>query len=87
MELSLFTPLATRSGDHGGEPDCGARGGAAEARLRDAGEHQWTAERLAVHMRERSGSSRIFVVSNREPYMHMCARGERPSALCRRAGW
>jgi alpha,alpha-trehalose-phosphate synthase [UDP-forming] len=42
-----------------------------EARLRDAGEHFWTAERLAVHVRERFGSSRIFVVSNREPYMHV----------------
>jgi trehalose 6-phosphate synthase len=44
---------------------------AAEARLREAGEHLWTAERLAVHMRNQAGSSRIFVVSNREPYMHM----------------
>ncbi|MGB6722961.1 MAG: trehalose-6-phosphate synthase, partial [Terracidiphilus sp.] len=35
-----------------------------------AGERWWTAERLAVHMRERGGSSRIFVVSNREPYVH-----------------
>ncbi|MGB7266900.1 MAG: trehalose-6-phosphate synthase, partial [Terracidiphilus sp.] len=34
-------------------------------------EHLWTAERLAVHMRNRAGSSRIFVVSNREPYMHI----------------
>ena len=42
-----------------------------EARLREAGESQWTAERLAVHIRNRSGSSRIFVVSNREPYMHV----------------
>jgi len=42
-----------------------------EARLRDAGEHQWTAERLAVHIRERFGSSRIFVLSNREPYTHV----------------
>jgi alpha,alpha-trehalose-phosphate synthase [UDP-forming] len=42
-----------------------------EARLRDAGEHQWTAERLAVHIRELFGASRIFVLSNREPYMHV----------------
>ncbi len=41
-----------------------------EARLREAGESQWTAERLAVRIRNRSGSSRIFLVSNREPYMH-----------------
>jgi alpha,alpha-trehalose-phosphate synthase [UDP-forming] len=39
--------------------------------LRDAGESLWTAERLAVRIRDWSGSSRIFVVSNREPYMHV----------------
>jgi trehalose 6-phosphate synthase len=44
---------------------------AAEARLREKGENVWTAERLTVHVRERIGSSRIFVVSNREPYMHV----------------
>jgi trehalose 6-phosphate synthase len=43
----------------------------AEARLRDAAEHVWTADRLAVHVRERLGSGRLFVVSNREPYMHV----------------
>jgi len=43
----------------------------AEARLRDAAEHVWTAHRLAVHVRERLGSGKLFVVSNREPYMHV----------------
>jgi trehalose-6-phosphate synthase len=43
----------------------------AEARLRDAAEHVWTAGRLAVHVRERLGSGKLFVVSNREPYMHV----------------
>jgi trehalose 6-phosphate synthase len=70
-ELSLFTPLA-REVETMAESLIEARASAqAEARLRDAGEHHWTAERLAVHMRERFGSSRIFVVSNREPYMHV----------------
>jgi trehalose 6-phosphate synthase len=41
-----------------------------EARLRDAGESTWTAERLAVHVRSKLNHSRLFVVSNREPYMH-----------------
>ena len=70
-ELSIFTPLA-REVETMAESLMAARAAAeAEARLREAGEHLWTAERLAVHMRERSGSSRIFVVSNREPYMHV----------------
>jgi trehalose 6-phosphate synthase len=43
----------------------------AEAYLRDAAEHVWTAGRLAVHIRERLGSGKLFVVSNREPYMHV----------------
>jgi trehalose 6-phosphate synthase len=69
--LNLFSPLA-REVETMAESLIEARASAAaEARLRDAGEHSWTAERLAVHMRDRSGSSRIFVVSNREPYMHV----------------
>jgi len=41
-----------------------------EARLRDAAESMWTAERLAVHVRSKLNGSRLFVLSNREPYMH-----------------
>jgi trehalose 6-phosphate synthase len=41
-----------------------------EARLRDAGESTWTAERLSVHVRSKLNSNRLFVVSNREPFMH-----------------
>ena len=75
-ELSLFTPLA-REVENMAESLIEARAAAqSEARLRDAGEHVWTAERLAVHVRERFGSSRIFVVSNREPYMHTRRGGE-----------
>jgi alpha,alpha-trehalose-phosphate synthase [UDP-forming] len=70
-ELSMFRPLA-REMKTMAESLKEARAAAeAEARLRDAGEHLWTSERLAVHVRERFGSSRIFVVSNREPYMHV----------------
>jgi len=70
-EQDLFSPLA-REVESMAESLIEARAAAeTEARLRDAGEHQWTAERLAVHIRERFGSSRIFVLSNREPYMHV----------------
>lgn len=70
-KFSMFSPLA-REVETLAESLIAARAAAAsEARLRDAGENLWTAERLAVHVRERSGSSRIFVVSNREPYMHV----------------
>jgi alpha,alpha-trehalose-phosphate synthase [UDP-forming] len=70
-DLSLFRPLA-REVETMAESLIAARAAAeAEARLRDAGEHLWTAERLGVHMRERAASSRIYVVSNREPYVHV----------------
>lgn len=41
-----------------------------EARLRDLGESSWTPERLRVFVRSKLGQSRLFVVSNREPYEH-----------------
>ena len=69
-DLSIFSPLA-REVETMAESLIAARAAAAsEARLRDAGEHFWTPERLAVHMRNKA-SGRIFVVSNREPYMHV----------------
>ena len=70
-ELSIFSPLA-REVETMAESLIAARAAAAaEARLRDAGEHLWTPERLAVHIRNKGGDGRIFVVSNREPYMHV----------------
>ena len=70
-DLSLFSPLA-REVETMAESLHRARAAAeAEARLRDAGESLWTAERLAVHMRDNVGGNRMFVVSNREPYIHM----------------
>ena len=42
-----------------------------EAELRNAAESVWTAERLSVHVRSRLKGSRLFVASNREPYLHV----------------
>ena len=42
-----------------------------EARLRDAGESLWTEERLRAFIQTRLEASRLFVVSNREPYEHV----------------
>jgi trehalose 6-phosphate synthase len=60
-EVSLLTQHLTRAREEA----------ANEARLRDQAEDVWTAHRLAVHVRERLGAGRLFVVSNREPYMHV----------------
>jgi alpha,alpha-trehalose-phosphate synthase [UDP-forming] len=71
VERSLFSPLAKEVETMAQNLIAARAAAAAEARLREAGEHWWTAERLAVHIRNRTGSSKIFVVSNREPYMHV----------------
>jgi trehalose-6-phosphate synthase len=42
-----------------------------EARLRESGESIWTAERLRVSIRGKAAQGSLFVVSNREPYMHV----------------
>ncbi len=41
-----------------------------EARLRNSRESTWTADRLADHVRTKLGGNGLFVVSNREPYVH-----------------
>jgi trehalose-6-phosphate synthase len=42
-----------------------------EARLREAGDSLWTAERLRAGIHRRLQGSSLFVVSNREPYHHI----------------
>jgi trehalose 6-phosphate synthase len=42
-----------------------------EARLRETGESEWTAERLRVSMKSKLERRPLFVVSNREPCEHM----------------
>jgi trehalose 6-phosphate synthase len=42
-----------------------------EARLRISAESLWTAERLKKYVRIELGEKNLYVVSNREPYMHM----------------
>ncbi|HEY2467929.1 MAG TPA: trehalose-6-phosphate synthase [Terracidiphilus sp.] len=69
-ELNMFSPLAQEVETMAESLIAARAAAAAEARLRDAGENFWTPERLAVHMRNKA-SGRIFVVSNREPYMHV----------------
>ncbi|MGD0497430.1 MAG: trehalose-6-phosphate synthase [Bryobacteraceae bacterium] len=65
-----FEPLA-REAAHLASSLSAARAAAQEeARLRDAAESTWTAERLRVFVEGRLGGARLFAVSNREPYEH-----------------
>jgi trehalose-6-phosphate synthase len=42
----------------------------AEARLRDAAQALWTPERLRISVQSKLNGSRLFAISNREPYEH-----------------
>jgi trehalose-6-phosphate synthase len=48
-----------------------------EARLRDTSASLWTAERLRVSVRSKLQEKPLFVVSNREPYMHVYSEKEK----------
>jgi trehalose-6-phosphate synthase len=69
-DLDLFKPLASEVVTLAQSLTQARSAAENEARLRGAGEYLWTAERLAVQVQNRLQGGRLFVVSNREPYMH-----------------
>jgi alpha,alpha-trehalose-phosphate synthase [UDP-forming] len=50
-----------------------------EARLRESNVSLWTAERLRVSLSNKLQNKPLFVVSNREPYMHVFSNGNNGS--------
>lgn len=70
-DLELFRPLAREVVTMAESLNTARTAAQREARLRETGESIWTADRLAVHVRARLEDGRLFVVSNREPYMHV----------------
>jgi trehalose 6-phosphate synthase len=69
-DLDLFRPLAWEVVTLAESLSQARSAAENEARLREASESMWTADRLAVQIQTRLQGSRLFVVSNREPYMH-----------------
>lgn len=47
-----------------------------EARLRDTAESVWTRDRLRVYLERTLEGSRLFVISNRQPYEHVLRDGK-----------
>jgi trehalose-6-phosphate synthase len=70
-DVELFRPLAKEVATFAESLNTARTAAEREARLRVEGQSQWTRERLAADVRARLGTGRLFVVSNREPYMHM----------------
>ncbi|HVM91983.1 MAG TPA: trehalose-6-phosphate synthase [Terriglobales bacterium] len=70
FELDVFRPLAREVATIAESLNRARNAAENEARLRDAAESLWTADRLAVQVRTRLNGSNLYVVSNREPYTH-----------------
>jgi alpha,alpha-trehalose-phosphate synthase [UDP-forming] len=69
-DLDLFRPLANEMANFAASLRAARSAAEQEAQLRQAADSFWTAERLSVHVRGRLADSRLFVVANREPYIH-----------------
>ena len=69
-DLDLFRPLAWEVVTLAESLSQARSAAENEARLRDASESMWTADRLAVQVQTRLDGGRLFIVSNREPYAH-----------------
>lgn len=70
-DAELYPPLAREVATLAQSLNSARTAAEREARLRAEGQSQWTAERLTADLRTRLGASRLFVVSNREPYINM----------------
>src|SRR5438270_2014101 len=70
-DLEMFRPLAREVATFAESLNTARSAAEMEARLRESGESIWTADRLAVNLSTRLEDGRLFVVSNREPYMHV----------------
>lgn len=66
----IFRPLTREMSSLATSLHVARAAAAEEARLRDAASSQWTAERLRISMQGKLKGSRLFAVSNREPYEH-----------------
>ncbi|MBI4801765.1 MAG: trehalose-6-phosphate synthase [Elusimicrobia bacterium] len=67
----IFAPIAKEATTLATNLQAARRAAQNEARLRHKGESLWTPERLKEHIKIKMEGRPLFVVSNREPYMHI----------------
>ncbi|MDD2806279.1 MAG: trehalose-6-phosphate synthase [Elusimicrobiales bacterium] len=67
----IFAPIAREATTLATNLQAARRAAENEARLRQKGESLWTPERLKEHIKIKMDGRPLFVVSNREPYMHI----------------
>jgi trehalose-6-phosphate synthase len=69
-DLDIFRPLVREAANMAESLNHARNAAENEARLREAGESMWTADRLSLQLRTRLEDGHLVVVSNREPYIH-----------------
>jgi len=70
-ETELFQPITREVATFAASLAAARASAEKEAQLRATADSCWTAERLSVALRNKLADSRLFVVANREPYMHV----------------
>jgi trehalose 6-phosphate synthase len=65
-----FEPLALEIAQLANNLSAARAAAQEEARLRHMAEATWTTERLRIFVEQRLGGTRLFAISNREPYEH-----------------
>lgn len=68
---NLFKPLASEAASLAQSLSSARKAAETEAKLRQNAESIWTPELLREHVKNKLGSKSLFVVANREPYMHV----------------
>jgi trehalose 6-phosphate synthase len=69
-EIDFLLPVTREVGPLANSFEQARAAAETEARLRNAKESDWTAARLAAFVRDKLGEGKLYVVSNREPYVH-----------------
>ena len=71
VDFDLFKPLTEEVTALAKSLEAARAAAEEEARLRQTAEALWTPDRLRIHIRSKLQERPLFVVSNREPYMHV----------------
>jgi hypothetical protein len=71
MKRTLLSPLVHEISKMARSLELARQAAEEEARLRQSTESVWTPQRLKEFVRVKLGGRSLFVVSNREPYMHV----------------
>ncbi len=70
-QSDVFSPVANEAASMALTLAAARASAEQEARLRHAADSSWTAQRLCIYLGNKLKGARLFIASNREPYMHV----------------